>query len=75
MQDHKIRIPTLTEKWDYMRNFYSNEGFDESHIVDMKAAFYTGIRVYIELQKELRNLGVSSPEMDRIIHSWELEAF
>lgn len=75
MQDHKIRIPTIAEKWEYMQDFYRSEDFATSDIDNLKSAFYTGIRVYIEMHKELRNLGMSSPAMDRVIHSWELEVF
>jgi hypothetical protein len=72
--EHKV-IPTLAEKWRDICNHLTEDGWTVPQIICAEMAFYRGVRTYLEMQKEIRALGLSSPEMDRALHGWELEVY
>jgi hypothetical protein len=68
----KPSIPTLADKWAAINQQLLNDGYADTYVLE--SLFYQGVRTYLEMQKELRALGLTSPEMDRIVHNWEIEA-
>jgi hypothetical protein len=71
--EHKI-IPTLADKWARIRAQLQTDGYSGMSIEMVEAGFYRGIHTYIALQKEM-HMSLSSPEMDRALHNWEMEAY
>ena len=75
MPKNRIKTPTIAEKWTAISEGLVRDGFSEINISDMEVEFYNGIRTYLEMLKEVRALGLSSPEEDRIIYAWEMEIY
>jgi hypothetical protein len=71
--EHKI-IPTLADKWATIASRLTQDEWTTTQIIYAEMAFYRGIRTYLEMQEEIRP-SVSSPEMDRVLHGWELEVY
>jgi hypothetical protein len=72
--EHKV-TPTLSEKWAAIAARLTEDGWTATQIIYAEMSFYRGVRTYLEMQKEIRALGLTSPETDRVMYGWELEVY
>jgi hypothetical protein len=67
-------IPKLEDLWSRIENQMHEDGFSDMSVTAAKVGFYKGFILSLETQKELR-MCLSSFEMDRVIHDWDVEAY
>ena len=71
----KPSIPTLADKWAAIAGRLTEDGWTITQIIYAEMSFYRGVRTDLEMQKELRALGLTSPELDRAMQGWEMEVY